>query len=147
MVIRIHLLRSADPRGDDAASSRSTTNGALRSVPGGLLGRALAVVAGGLLLVAGLFVSAVVFSVLLVAGIAVGGWFWWKTRDFRRELAARVAQMQQMQTGPRPGMAERSSPGVVLDGDFIRESVRPEESDRGGAGQRSGPNRPGERTV
>ena len=59
--------------------------GLLRSGP---LGRALAIVAGGMVLVAGLFVSAVVFSVLLVVGVVAGGWFWWKTRDLRKPRAS-----------------------------------------------------------
>lgn len=96
--------------------------GLLRTGP---IGRALAIVAGGLVLVAGLFVSAVVFSVLLVVGVVAGGWFWWKTRDLRKQLRERMAQMQRMQAGGRPGEPAPKAPGDVLDGDFIREADRP----------------------
>jgi hypothetical protein len=103
--------------------------GLLRSGP---LGRALAIVAGGVVLLAGLFVSAVVFSVLLVVGIVAGGWFWWKTRALRKQLGERMAQMQRMQAGARPGGPGPEAPADVLDGDFIREADRQESrpSDR-----------------
>ena len=94
---------------------------ALRSGP---LGRALAVVAGGVILVAGLFVSAVVFSVLLVVGVAAGGWFWWKTRELRRQLRERMAQVQRMQAARAPAGPAGEPAGEVLDGDFIREAGR-----------------------
>jgi hypothetical protein len=83
-----------------------------------------------MMLVAGLFVSAVVFSVLLVAGVVAGGWFWWKTRDLRRQLGERMAQMQQMQAGRQSRGAPADSshpshPSDVIDGDYIRETERP----------------------
>ena len=93
----------------------------------GPLGRALALIAGGVVLVAGLFVSALVFSVLLVAGVVAGGWFWWKTRGLRKELGERMAQMQRMQGGgQRRDGPDRAPSGDVLDGDFIREAERPD---------------------
>ena len=92
----------------------------------GPLGRALAIVAGGVVLVAGLFVSAVVFSVLLVVVVAAGGWFWWKTRDLRKQLRERMAQMQDMQTGGVAARRGTQAPPDVLDGDFIRETDRPD---------------------
>ena len=106
--------------------------------PVGLLGRAVALAAGGVVLLAGLFVSAMVFSVLLVVGLVAGGWFWWKTRDLRRALGERLAQMQGLQAGTQAGAAAGGAsghpadlvrgsprpgrPGDVLDGDFIREA-------------------------
>lgn len=96
----------------------------------GAFGRALAIVAGGVVLIAGLFVSAVVFSVLLVVGTVAGGWFWWKTRDLRKQLRERMAQMQRMRAGgPSDGQAGGPAPQGspdVLDGDFIRETDRPD---------------------
>ena len=85
----------------------------------GLFGRALAIAAGGLVLIAGLFVSAVVFSVMLVVGLAAGGWLWWKTRHVRRDLRERLAEMQRMQAGERAPNAD------VIDGDYIRDPDRP----------------------
>ncbi len=101
------------------SSGRPGGSGLLRTGP---LGRALAFAAGGVVLLAGLFVSAVVFSVLLVVGVGVAGWFWWKTRGLRKQLRERMAQMQRAQSGAAAGPASAPSSGDVLDGDFIREA-------------------------
>ena len=109
-------------------SGRGNPFGSLRDRAAGPIGRALAVIAGGVVLVAALFVSAVVFSVLLVVGAVVGGWFWWKTRGLRRELRERLAQMQAGQAA-RPGDPAGAGPAQarpdVIDGDFIREAEPP----------------------
>lgn len=103
----------------------------------GFLARAVAIAAGGLILLAGLFVSAVVFSVMLVVGLAAGGWLWWKTRHLRRDLRARMDEMRRMQAGetfndPLRGSGfdplrrgERGRDGDVIDGDYIRDPDRP----------------------
>ena len=107
-----------------SSRARANPGGLLRTGP---LGRAFALIAGGVVLVAGLFVSALVFSVLLVVGVVAGGWFWWKTRNLRKELGERMAQMQRMQGGGRRRDGpDRASPGDVLDGDFISETERPD---------------------
>jgi UPF0716 family protein affecting phage T7 exclusion len=93
--------------------------GFLPASAAGLLGRAVAIAAGGLILVAGLFVSAVVFSMMLVVGLAAGGWLWWKTRHVRRELRERMEEMRGMQPGDHVRGAD------VIDGDYIRNSDRP----------------------
>jgi len=107
----------------------------------GLLGRALAVVAGGVILVATLFVSALVFSVLLMVGVVAGGWFWWKTRSLRRQMGERIAQMQRMQGGRQPGEPMQDPSAQVIDGDFIRETGRtsadPASTDRSSTGRPS----------
>lgn len=101
--------------------------------PLGLLGRALAIAAGGAILLAGLFVSALVFSVLLVVGAVAGGWFWWKTRDLRKDLRERMEQMQRSRgmgvDGASPaagpgGPSRPGAPGNVIDGDYIQETER-----------------------
>lgn len=109
--------------------------------PMGPIGRALAMIAGGVILVAGLFFSVVVFSVLLAVGLIVGGWFWWKTRALRANLRQQMERMQQAAQNAAAGGASggfpggvsrdpgasgraRSRPaqGEVIDGDFIRET-------------------------
>ena len=134
---RIHYARlGGSPAG------RRDPFASLRARAAGPIGRAVALAAGGLVLVAALFVSAVVFSVLLVAGAIAGGWFWWKTRGLRRQIRERLAQMQQMQAGVAGGPQAAWGPfdagsvdpararparasGDVIDGDFIRESEPP----------------------
>lgn len=109
-----------------SSSARGRSGSLLNSGP---FTKALAIVAGGMMLVAGLFVSAVVFSVLLVAGVVAGGWFWWKTRDLRKQLGERMAMMQEMQqrqAGRRPFSSTADTDSAdVIDGDYIRETERP----------------------
>jgi hypothetical protein len=123
---RIRYTASGSPSG------RGGLFDSLRARAAGPIGRVLAVVAGSLVLVAALFVSAVVFSVLLVVGAVAGGWFWWKTRGLRREIRERLAQMQQMQSGQGPGASAGWEPSPraaeaarraddIIDGDFVRE--------------------------
>lgn len=133
MTERIHL----------SSPQRGNPSGSLRAGPAGPLGRALAVIVGGMILVAGLFVSALVFSVLIAVGIVAGGWFWWKTRDLRRQLRERMAQMQRMDAGPPPGDPGRDPSGQVLDGDFIREADRHDLAGSGHATRDGTTRRPG----
>lgn len=45
-----------------------------------------AVLAGAILLILGLVFSLVVFGVIVVLGLAVWGYVWWKTRKLRRAM-------------------------------------------------------------
>ena len=112
--MRIQRIRisHSDPAGSGGLS---------RTGLGGALGGVLALVAGGVVVVTALFVSAIVFSLLLVAGTLAGGWFWWKTRSLRRSLRERVAGMRQAEAMRASGVREDPA-GQVLDGDFIRET-------------------------
>ncbi|TRZ66136.1 MAG: hypothetical protein D4S02_07395 [Rhodocyclaceae bacterium] len=65
----------------------------------GPLGKLLAAVAGALLLIAALMFSLVILAVVAVAGTAVWGYFWWKTRNLRK------------------AMQEHPPGGVVIDGE------------------------------
>lgn len=52
----------------------------------GPLGKLVALIVGAGLLVLGFMFSLVILAIVAVAGIAVFGWFWWKTRDLRKAL-------------------------------------------------------------
>jgi threonine/homoserine/homoserine lactone efflux protein len=54
---------------------------------GGPLGTLAGFAAGAVGLVLALAFSLVLFTVLLAAGVVFGGWFWWKTRALRKQLA------------------------------------------------------------
>lgn len=93
--------------------------------PPGLIARSLAVIAAAGLAVLTFMFSLVVFSVVVVVGLGVAAWFWWRTRELRRRMReARAAMDAQMdigaQRGPRP-TAQRRNEGLVIEGDFIRE--------------------------
>ena len=44
-------------------------------------------VTSALIIVAGVAVASVLFTVLLVAGLAAGGWLWWQYRKLMRKVA------------------------------------------------------------
>ena len=126
---------------------QSPRPGTPRAAMPGPLGRVLGVVAGTILAVCALFVSVVAFAAVLVVGAVAGGWFWWKTRDIRRQLRSEMARMQEsLQRGQpfEPGSPfdrstreQRSSgDGEVIEGDFIREA--PSARQDGGDGRPRG---------
>jgi O-antigen/teichoic acid export membrane protein len=67
------------------------------------------VVLGGTLALAGAFVLSLVFLAIgLAVVLTVGGYLWWKTRELRRQISARM----QEQTQPWSG-------GDVIEGEVI----------------------------
>lgn len=54
--------------------------------PTGPLGQALALVAGAILLVLGFMFSVVLLAVFVIVGIALGAWFFWKSRHVRQAM-------------------------------------------------------------
>ncbi|WP_126445399.1 hypothetical protein [Sulfuricystis multivorans] len=57
----------------------------------GLFAKLLGVIVGTVLLVVGFMFSLVVLAVAVVLGIAVWGWFWWRTRALRKALREAVS--------------------------------------------------------
>ncbi|MBP9712465.1 MAG: hypothetical protein KBD60_02085 [Sterolibacterium sp.] len=77
----------------------------------------------------GLMFSFILFAVLAVVGVLVGGWFWWKTRALRRELAQASQQWQTaQQTAEQSTQSYQSTQssqaggrdGMVIEGDARR---------------------------
>ena len=91
----------------------------------GPIGKALGVVVGVVAVLAAMAMSVVALGAILVVGAVAGAWFWWRTRDLRRQLRAEMARMQAM-AGTRPSGAApartSAGQGQILDGDFIREA-------------------------
>ncbi|MDI3515583.1 MAG: hypothetical protein ACLGH1_10850 [Gammaproteobacteria bacterium] len=88
----------------------------------------------GAVVMAGVFVLALTFSValfavLLTVGVVVWGYLWWKTRAVRKAMREQMdAQMAAAGgRGPGAGGAARS-PGLIIEGEVIRE-VRVEDED------------------
>lgn len=95
--------------------------------PPSLWKKIVAVVAAGGVFVLALMFSVVLFAVVLTVGLAVWGWFWWKTRDLRKQMREQRAQGGPRSPGARPGDVP---PGVVvIEGEVIRE-VREEQDVR-----------------
>ncbi len=52
----------------------------------GPLGKAIALILGAILLVLGFVFSLVLIAIIAVAGLAAFGYFWWKTRELRKVM-------------------------------------------------------------
>lgn len=90
--------------------------------PGGLLAQVLTAIVGIGALILGLMFSAVFIVVLVVAGLILWAFFWWKTRAVRKQIREQMAQQ-----GRDFGGAARDSsdPAPAADGDIIEgEAVR-----------------------
>lgn len=86
-----------------------------RSEPGPL-GKLVALIVGVGLLVLGFMFSLVILAVVAVAGLAAWGWFWWKTRELRQALREQAAA--------GPGARETASArartgGTVIEGEAV----------------------------
>ena len=99
----------------------------------------------GAVVMAGVFVLALTFSValfavLLTAGAAIWAWVWWKTRALRKAMRAQMeaqAASGRGAQGARPGSAR----GLIIEGEVIRE-VRIEEEAQDKGQDRGSPDRP-----
>ena len=82
------------------------------------LARIVGVVVGVIALGLALMFSAVVFVVLAIAGLALWGYFWWKTRALRRQMQEQMERMQQQ--GFEPPFRQPSTDENVIDGEAVR---------------------------
>ena len=97
----------------------------------------------GAVVMAGVFMLALTFSVaffavLLTAGVAIWGWVWWKTRALRKAMRAQM----DAQAAARGARAEGYGPaggnrGLIIEGEVIREVEVEEEVRRDGPGGRT----------
>lgn len=58
------------------------------------LSRLLAFILSAGLLVLGFMFSLVALAVVAVAGVILGGWLWWKTRQLRKQMRQQMAEAQ-----------------------------------------------------
>ena len=101
--------------------------------PLGIFGTLVAATLGVLLVVAGFFLSIFLLVAFLGVAIVAGGWFWWRTRQLRRQFkeAVRAAEQAAQQAAQRSPLSpngehaagersDRSPAGPVIEGDYIR---------------------------
>ncbi len=86
--------------------------------PKTFLARIVGVVVGVIVLGATLMFSAVVFVVLAIAGLAFWGYFWWKTRELRRQMQAQMEQMRDQ--GFESPFRQAPADDNVIDGEAVR---------------------------
>jgi predicted lipid-binding transport protein (Tim44 family) len=83
----------------------------LAAPPGGILGKLLAIAAGGVLVVVAFMFSLLALTVVVIGGLLVFAYLKWKTRHLRRHLN------EQMQQQANP---QRQQPGgLVIEGEVI----------------------------
>lgn len=78
--------------------------------PQTLLGRIVAFILTGVLIVLALMFSLVALAVAAVGGLLFAGWFWWKTRALRKAMR---------EAAPMTGQA---GGGDFIDGECVRET-------------------------
>lgn len=83
----------------------------------GLFSKLIAYLLGALLLIAGLMFSVFALAVVVVGGLALWGWLWWKTRRLRREMAN--AANNAAAAGGSPLSPDRYD-SRVIEGEVIR---------------------------
>jgi len=91
---------------DDEPRARIGYRGSAVSRAKHFASKALVVLGGTLVLVGAFALSLVFLSIGLAVVLVVGGYVWWKTRELRREIRAR------MQSQPQGA-------GVVIEGEVI----------------------------
>jgi O-antigen/teichoic acid export membrane protein len=82
-----------------------------------------AVAAGAILLVSALVLSIVFVLGALAVLLVVGGYFWWKTREVRKQMREHV------RTQTRTQMRRPSAQGDVIEGVVVRDVVPEDRPD------------------
>jgi Flp pilus assembly protein TadB len=77
--------------------------------PQSLLGKLLTLSLGAVFLVLAFMFSLVVLAVVAVGGLLLWGWVWWKTRALRKQMR---------EQGQQPPASE----GYIIEGEVIRET-------------------------
>ena len=92
----------------------------------------------GAVVMAGVFMLALTFSVaffavLLTAGVAIWGWVWWKTRALRKAMREQMDAQASAGGGRAGGYgAAAGSRGLIIEGEVIREVEVEDEVRRDG---------------
>lgn len=87
--------------------------------PQGVLGKLLTFIFGAAFVVIAFMFSLIALAVVAVAGVLIGGWFWWKTRAVRKQMRE---MQEKMQTGNRPSAEQSVMDGLIIEGEVIRET-------------------------
>lgn len=91
--------------------------------PRSLLAQVLTAIVGIGALILGLMFSAVFLVILVVAGLILWGYFWWKTRALRKQIREQMAAQQGR--GFAGGANDAAGATAAADGDIIEgEAVR-----------------------
>ena len=94
----------------------------------GVVGAIVGLLVLSTILIFGFMVSLVVIPVILIVAAGALGYFWFKTRDIRKELQQQMQAYREQMPGQRPdgsgtaGGAGRQQGTVIEGDDYIHES-------------------------
>lgn len=94
----------------------------LNQSPPTLFGKLVAFILGAGFLVLAFMFSLVALAVIAVAGLALWGWLWWKTRAVRK-------QMREQMSEPMSDAAVHGD-GFIIEGEVVREETPPTRPER-----------------
>lgn len=84
-----------------------------------VVAKAVALIGGGILIVSALALSLIFFAVLIVVGVLIGGYLWWKTRELRKQVRTHFESTTSFQTDRG---ADRGK-GEVIEGEIIEGEI------------------------
>lgn len=93
----------------------------------GIVAKAVTVIGGAILLMSALALSILFFAVVLVIGVLIGGYLWWKTREIRRQIRTQFPSDQ-----PSPGEIIEGEiiEGEIIEGEIVEDDARRTQHER-----------------
>jgi ABC-type transport system involved in Fe-S cluster assembly fused permease/ATPase subunit len=89
----------------------------------------IALISTIVLIVFGMMFSAVLLAFILVAGVVVFTWLWWKTRAVRKLMREQRGAMNEA-ANDAAGFTDENFKGEIIEGEVIRKVVSIEEIKR-----------------
>ena len=81
-----------------------------------VVAKTVALIGGAVLLVSALALSLIFFAVLIVVGVLIGGYLWWKTRDLRKQVRTQFESTAPFQTDRGKG---ETMEGEIIEGEIV----------------------------
>jgi hypothetical protein len=116
---------------DSQPQYRQFGQNALGQPPQGPLAKLIAFVLSAAFLILAFMFSLVALAVVAVAGLALGGWLWWRTRQLRKEINRQWAGQRPYDSGApmNEPTYEPSSPQrphtTIIEGEAVRMADEP----------------------
>jgi hypothetical protein len=96
-----------------------------------VVAKAAAVIGGAILIVSALALSLVFFAVLIVVGVLVGGYLWWKTRELRKQIRTQLESTSPFHTDRGKG---ETLEGEIIEGEIVGRGAPDETRPAGESG-------------
>ncbi len=91
--------------------------------PKSLLGKVLSLLLGATFLVLAVMFSVIALTIVALGGVIFAGWFWWKTRALRKAMQASQIDQYTFNTGRANATnTTASTNATVIEGECMREA-------------------------